>query len=226
MGRQVNETRARLILFGRDALLRESLAALLDSEPGLVVIGQCAERKEAVELLGRVVPDVLLMSWEGRADLETLWALRSAAARTAILILGAEIDAADAVQALRLGAAGVFLQASPLEKLVAAVRMVAAGDAWMDRGLLRLVAEEQHSRAFVPYQLLTEREREVLRGVVNGESNREIGAATGSTEGAVKRTVYRLFEKTGMRSRVGLVRLALDPAFGMPVEAAGKITCP
>lgn len=98
---------------------------------------------------------------------------------------------------------------------IAAVRMVAEGNAWVDRGLLLSVAGEAGNHAATPFAALPEREQRVLEAVVAGRTNREIAALVGVSEPAVKRTLRSLFEKTGARSRAALVRAALDAAFGL-----------
>jgi DNA-binding NarL/FixJ family response regulator len=216
MGPETRTATVRLLLLDRDVLFRESLGSLLDAEPELRVTSQCAAAHEAVERLEQCPVDVLLLAWDGLDDgCDALAALRKAAPQAAILIIAAKIGGGAARRALRLGVSGIFLKHNPAHKLVAAVRMIAQGDAWMDRDLLGLLAGETGDGVVSPFHALTERERKVLEAVMEGLTNREIGALVGASEPAVKRTLRSLFEKTGTRSRAALVRTALDTSFGM-----------
>jgi DNA-binding NarL/FixJ family response regulator len=95
--------------------------------------------------------------------------------------------------------------------------MVAAGEMWVDQRVIRAMAdgvrygEEQSIR-----QSLTEREQEVLRGIFEGLSNKEIAAQIGVSESAVKATLQQLFQKTRVRTRSQLVRIALETSLGTP----------
>src|SRR5579883_3348469 len=185
------ETRTvRLLLVDGNVLFRESLASLLDAEPGLAVAGQCATAQEAAGLLARSPVDVVLVSFDGwtAAGFATIATVRPAAPDAGILVLAARMEPHDAVRALRSGVCGIFLKDNHAQKLIAAVRMVAGGHAWIDRGVLRALAE--------------------------GRTNRRIGEEIGASEAAVKRTIHRLFEKTGTRSRAALVRAALEGSLG------------
>jgi DNA-binding NarL/FixJ family response regulator len=213
MGVEPSRKPVGLLLFDRDVLFRESLATLLGAEPGFRVIGQCADSRE-LETLAACLPDVVLLAWDNRthAGYEVLSAIRNLSPQSAVLILGG-MEPREAMQALRLGASGIFREDDP-EKLIAAVHIVAEGGAWLQRGLLRLLAAEISGES-APFDLLTERERMVLHAVLEGKTTRRIGESVGASESAVKRTLRSLFEKTGTHSRAALVRVALQASFRM-----------
>jgi len=216
MAPETNAAAVRLLLLDRDVLFRESLSNLLDAEPGFCVVGQCAGMDEAVAQLERAPADVLLVAWDGLGEpYDAVSRLRAAAPQAALLIIAARIDPPAALRALRLGISGIFLKDNSAYKLVSAVRIVAGGDAWIDRGLLQSVAAEAEGSPGTPFAALTERERKVLRAVVEGRTNRAIGEEVGASEAAIKRTLRNLFEKTGTHSRAALVRVALESPFGM-----------
>ncbi|HLH16852.1 MAG TPA: response regulator transcription factor [Bryobacteraceae bacterium] len=210
------ETRTvRLLLVDGNVLFRESLASLLDAEPGLAVAGQCATAQEAAGLLARSPVDVVLVSFDGwtAAGFATIATVRPAAPDAGILVLAARMEPHDAVRALRSGVCGIFLKDNHAQKLIAAVRMVAGGHAWIDRGLLRALAEGPPGGA-AGFGALSDREQRVLRALAEGRTNRRIGEEIGASEAAVKRTLHHLFEKTGTRSRAALVRAALEGSLG------------
>ena len=115
-----------------------------------------------------------------------------------------------------LGVSGIFLKHSAPEMLIEAIRKVMAGETWIDprcvQGLVKAVESEgRHARK----NQLSEREREVLKGVFAGSSNKEIAAHLNISEASVKSALQQLFVKTGVRTRSQLVRIALEE-YGTP----------
>jgi DNA-binding NarL/FixJ family response regulator len=208
-----NAKTIRLLLVDTDVLFRESLASLLDAEPGFAVAGQCGTGSEAASLLHFEPVDIVVLAFHGATEerFAMLAALCPAAADAAILILAARMQPHDAMRALRMGVCGIFLKDNSAQKLIAALRTVAGGHAWIDRGLLRTLAE---GGAAPPLAALSEREQKVLRALAEGRTNRRIGEEIGASEAAVKRLLHHLFEKTGTHSRAALVRAALEGSFG------------
>jgi DNA-binding NarL/FixJ family response regulator len=112
----------------------------------------------------------------------------------------------DAAVALKLGAAGVFLKSEAPERLIQAIRLVANGQAWVDQGVIQLLASQYDRRSG---GLLTNREQKVLFGILGGLTNKRIGDSVGLSESSVKGVVQQLFSKAGVRRRSQLVRVAL-----------------
>ena len=118
--------------------------------------------------------------------------------------------------ALNAGASGIFLKHNSPSALANAIRQVAQGELWVDQKLIQQMAdrfpkaEEQNV-----HQPLTKREQTVLRGLFEGLTNKEIASLIGVSEGAVKATLQQLFQKTNVRTRSQLVRIALEGSFGM-----------
>jgi DNA-binding NarL/FixJ family response regulator len=129
----------------------------------------------------------------------------------------AGMSAMESSYVLQMGASGIFVKHNSPGNLAKAIRMVAAGEMWVDERVIRAMAdgvrygEEQSVRQF-----LTEREQEVLRGIFEGLSNKEIAAQIGVSESAVKATLQQLFQKTRVRTRSQLVRIALETSLGTP----------
>ena len=127
------------------------------------------------------------------------------------LILTGRVSNFEVRQLIALGAAGVFLKLDPPELLAKAVREVAAGRSWMDSTLFRDVLREQSSLdGETRSKSLSPRERETMRYLLEGLSNKEIGAKLLTSENAVKAILQQLFNKTGVRTRSQLVRIALE----------------
>ena len=99
--------------------------------------------------------------------------------------------------------------------LAKAVRLIMGGEIWVDPKVIQLMADRVDQREEERVSpLLTEREQQVLRGIFEGLTNKEIGAQLGVTDGAVKATLQQLFQKTGVRTRSQLVRIALEGSLG------------
>jgi len=214
--------RIRLLLVDDHILFRESLGRLLSSEPEFEVIGQCGTAQEALEFIGRAAVDLMLLDFN-LPDLhgdEVVRLARGSGYAGNILIVTGAIDAAESSEVLQQGAAGIFLKHNPVGSLLRAIRIVAAGDAWVDRKVLQDLAARAPIAADNSFRsALTEREKQVLEGVLEGLTNMRIAARLGVTEGAVKSTLQQLFEKTNVRTRSQLVRVAVEASIGNPGSA-------
>ena len=178
----------------------------------------CADGREAVEVVRRTEPDVVLMDirmpvLDGIAATE---AITAAGLPARVLVLTTYDLDSYVYGALRVGAAGFLLKATPPDRLVAGIETVAAGEALLAPSLTRRLIEE-HVRGpapvdGVPVELagLTEREREVLVLVARGLTNDEVAAALVVSEATVKTHVNRILAKVGLRTRVQLVVLAYE----------------
>jgi DNA-binding NarL/FixJ family response regulator len=136
------------------------------------------------------------------------------------LIVAAAADVRSSAIAIKLGASGIFLKSEPPHRLVQAITLVANGAVWLDRGTIRLLADQSVERFLQldgqgTASRLTDREQKVLLGILAGLSNRKIGENLGLSEGSVKTSVQQLFYRSGVRTRSRLVRAALEGSLGM-----------
>ena len=209
--------RIRLLLVDDHVLFRESLGRLLASEPDFDVVGQCATAHEALEFLTQAPVELVLLDFN-LPDLqgdEVVKLARGAGYAGNILIVTGAIDAAQSSEVLQQGAAGIFLKHNPVGSLLRAIRMVAAGDTWVDRQVIQYLAARAPAATDRSFQnALSEREKQVLAGVLEGLTNLKIAARLSITEGAVKSTLQQLFEKTNVRTRSQLVRVAVEASIG------------
>jgi len=224
---ETQENRIRLALIDDLGLFRTSLARFLASEPGFEVTGECATSAEALELLKSSTPDVVLLDFQ--VGLEPGTDFISAAKRVGyqgrFLIVAAALDTRKSALALKAGAAGIFLKSEPPERLVKAITTAADGGVWVDPKVMKLLADQiidgspfREAGTQISGDLLDERERNVLLGILSGLSNRRIGEGLGISESLVKNIVQRLFGKSGVRTRSQLVRVALEGSLGTPQE--------
>jgi len=209
--------RIRLLLLDDHVLFRESLSRLLASEPDFEMAGHCGAAAEALELLhGRRV-DIVLLDFDLGEDHGShfISAARASGFGGKFLMVTAGMNAAESSVALKLGASGIFLKHNSPASLAQAIRMVAGGEMWVDQRIIQLLADgvaEREEQA-AP-KTFTDREREVLQGLFEGLSNKEIAAQLGVSESAVKATLQQLFQKTRVRTRSQLVRIALEGSMG------------
>ncbi len=203
------------------ALVRSGFAVLLRSAPDVEVVGEAANGKEAVDLARRERPDVMLMDVR-MPEMDGLAATRAitadpVTASTRVLIL-TTFDLDEYVfEALRAGASGFLLKDTRPEDLLAAVRVVADGEALLAPRITRRLIEQfvqQPAEASVaaPPGLasLTEREREVLTAVARGLSNAEIATQLFMSHATAKTHVSRLLSKLNARDRAQLVMIAYE----------------
>lgn len=204
-------------------LVRSGLQMVLEAR-GLDVVGTAADGRAGVELVRRTLPDAVLMDvrmpvLDGIAATEQLTA---AQVPTRVLVLTTYDLDRYVYGALRAGAAGFLLKATPPERLVAGVETVAAGEALLAPQLTRRRIEEHVRRPLpvdgVPEALrpLTERELEVFRLVARGLSNDAIAAALVVSEATVKTHLNRILAKLGLRSRVQAVVLGYESGLVVP----------
>src|ERR1035438_5574908 len=180
----------RLLLLDDHVLFRESLSRLLESEPDFSMSGHCGTAAEALELLRRVPVDLILLDFDLGEDhgSQFISAARRSGYKGKILMVTAGMSAMESSYALQVGASGIFLKHNSPGSLAKAIRMVAAGEMWVDQRVIHAMAdgvrfgEEQSVR-----QVLTEREQEVLRGIFEGLSNKEIAAQIGVSRSEERR---------------------------------------
>lgn len=203
----------RLLLLDDHILFREGLSRLLASEPDFRMVGHCGTSAEALVMLRRQPVDVVLLDFDLGEDhgSQFISSARQAGYAGRFLMITAGMTATESSIALQLGASGVFLKHNSPVTLAKAIRMVAGGEMWVDQRVIRLMADGVHQREDQGVRrLLTEREQQVLRGIFEGLTNKEIAARIGVSEGAVKATLQQLFQKTRVRTRSQLVRIALE----------------
>ncbi len=193
-------------------MFRESLSRLLDAEPDFEMVAHCASIDQAIEALRQNPIDVVLLDYdlgEARAP-EFLTRVRVLGVSPRVLIVTAGMAPAESAQILNQGASGIFLKHSSPSLLADAIRKVYAGETWIDQRCLKDVVQLAAQPEVQPRQSFTPREQDVLRGVFEGLSNKEIGTRLGISESSVKAAIQQLFEKAGVRTRSQLVRIALE----------------
>jgi DNA-binding NarL/FixJ family response regulator len=218
----VTDARICVLVADDQALMRTGFRMILDAQPDVEVVGEAIDGADAVRQFERLRPDVVVMdvrmpTMDGIEATRRLTALDPPAR---VLIL-TTFDLDEYVyDALRAGASGFLLKDRPPEELVAAVRVVASGDALLAPSVTRRLIEEFAARApsrpRADLAGLTEREREVLVLIARGLSNDEIARTLFVAETTVKTHVGRVLRKLGLRDRVQAVVLAYESGLVQP----------
>ena len=207
----------RVVVADDQDLVRTGLAMILDAQPDLDVVGVAADGRQAVAVVGRTAPDVVLMDvrmpvLDGVAATREILAARPA---THVLVLTTFDLDEYVLGALRAGASGFLVKDAPRASLLAAVRAVATGDVLLSPDVTRRLVTthltgrvERSTEASRALARLTPRELEVLRLIAAGRSNAELAGELYLAETTVKTHVGRLLDKLGARDRVQLVVLA------------------
>ena len=196
----------RLLLLDDHILFREGLSRLLDSESDFQMVALCGTPGEALAVLKGSSIDIVLLDFDLEDDTGTRFISTAQAAgyRGKILMVTAGMNALDSSLAWKLGISGIFLKHDSPQKLLEAIRIVAGGGTWIEPKIA-----DQKAAPSAPSPL-TPREQQVLRSVFEGLTNKEIAYQIGVSLSSVKATLQSLFEKTGVRTRGQLVRIAIE----------------
>lgn len=209
----------RVLVADDQALLRGSFRVLVDSEPDLMVVGEAGTGAEAVSIAMEERPDVVLMDVR-MPEMDGIEATRRIGTASRVLIVTMFDLDAYVYDALRAGASGFLLKDTPPADLLAAVRVVARGEALLAPTVTRRLIEEFARIPVTPtirgLDGVTEREREVLTLIARGLSNAEISTHLQLSSATVKTHISRLLAKLNARDRAQLVIAAYE----------GGLVCP
>lgn len=208
----------RVVVVEDQTLVRKGLVQLLALDGNITVVGEASDGREALTCVPDLKPDVMLLDirMPRMSGLDLLRSLQALGKLPPTLVLTTFDDDAVLFEALSLGARGFLLKDVSLDQLSQAIHFLAAGGSLVQPALTTQ-AREQAQRCLLGQHLrgpmggpLTEKEREVLRLMAGGYSNREIGEALGVTEGTVKNHVSMILHKLDVRDRTRAVLKALE----------------
>lgn len=212
----------RVLVVDDHEVVRRGFVMLVEQEEGMEVVGQACRGEEAVELATTLTPDVVLMDYQ-LPDIDGIEAARRilASTRARVVMLTALSDDDVVYEGLRAGVSGFLLKVAPAEELLQTIALAAEGKAHLDANVTTSVIERFSA---VPatavhsdlVERLTERERDVLVLIAQGQSNAEIAESLHLSETTVKSHISHILTKTGVRDRSQAVGLAYESGLVTP----------
>jgi len=203
----------RVLLADDHSLVRAGIRSLLGAMAEVEVVGEASSGEEALELAAQARPDVVLMdiAMKGMTGLDAAARLRERLPEVRVVILSMHSGEEYVLQALRAGAAGYLLKDAATGELELALRSVMRGESWLSPAVSRQVVEGyvQRTAGEAAAEVLTARQREVLRLVAGGKSTKEIAFLLNLSVKTVETHRAQIMERLGIRDVAGLVRYAL-----------------
>lgn len=208
-------TKLRIFLADDHAVLRDGLKALVNAQADMEVIGEADNGRTAWLKVKELLPDVVVMdvSMPELNGVQVTEILKRECPQVKVLALTAYKDKAYLDQLLKVGALGYVLKMSAAEELIEALRMVAAGNVYVDQEMTEKIAEgyvrNQFLRGAMRHRELTNREEEVMRLIAQGYSNKEIATQLDISVKTVESHKTNVMEKLELKSRTEIVRYAV-----------------
>ena len=203
----------RICLVDDHKILLDGLASMLAAEPDTEVVGRCYNVADGLALVSAVEVDLVLLDlrMNGEEGFDFLDRFKDTGSKARVVILAGQAEDDDVIRLASMGVSGIILKNSSREDLLKCIRQVAAGEPWFSAPHLNAILRNLSTPAAQSEEAaLTDREKTVLRGVLEGFSNKEIADRLGSSESAVKFMIQTLFRKTGVHNRSQLVRVAIE----------------
>jgi DNA-binding NarL/FixJ family response regulator len=204
-GERTASTPIRIVIADDHPVVREGFAAMIETEPGMTVVGQARTGEEAIEIYWRERPDVVLMDLRmpGMGGVEAIRAIRQEFPDSRVIVLTTYDGDEDIYRALEAGAQAYLLKDMICEEILAAVRAVHAGQRRIPAAVGTRLADRMTGMH------LSDREHGVLELVATGKSNKEIAAALEISEATVKGHMTNILGKLGVTDRTQAVIIAL-----------------
>jgi DNA-binding NarL/FixJ family response regulator len=209
----------RIVVADDHPVFRQGLRRLLEAEPDFQVVGEAGDGAEAIQLVKRLNPEILLLdlAMPHVHGLEALAEMSSASNPVRTIVLTAAIETPQIVEALQLGARGVVLKHSASELLMKGIRAVMAGQYWVGRDTvsdlvqaIRVMAPTARTSTAKQKFDLTPRELDIVGAVVQGFTNKDIAQKFSLSEQTVKHHLTNIFNKTGVSNRLELALFAIN----------------
>lgn len=207
--------RIRVLLADDHAILREGLRALLSLADDIEIVGEACDGREAIELTAKLRPDIVVMdvAMPGLGGLEATLEIRKAQPDVRILVLTQYEDREYIQRFLKAGVAGYLLKKSAGAELAASIRAAARGGLVLDPEVARLALAEpgqpSGDAGASPYDTLTDREKQVLKLVAEGHSNKEVAELLGISVKTAMTHREHVMTKLNLHSRTALIKFAL-----------------
>jgi DNA-binding NarL/FixJ family response regulator len=206
----------RILLADDHTIVRDGLRALLERQADMSVVAEAADGRECVQLAERHLPDVVMMdvAMPEMNGIEAARRILSANPKTSVLMLSMHRDESYVLRALKAGARGYLLKDSPRDDVLAAIRTVAAGRSFLSRKVSEMLQEDYvrqlESRGLEDsYDLLTDREREILQLLAEGKANKEVANLLNISLTTVETHRAHILQKLSLHSTADLILYAV-----------------
>jgi DNA-binding NarL/FixJ family response regulator len=215
----MSSAKIRIAIADDHPIFRDGLRRLLESESNLEVVGEASDGRQAIDLVRKTTPDILLLdvAMPNLPGLEALRELSESKSPVRVIILTASIERPQMLQALQLGARGIVLKESATQVLMKSLAAVMNGSYWVGKDsvpdLKELVLKDMPALEIDSQGDrwgLTRREMQMVAAIVEGFSNREIAQKFGVREDTVKHHLTSIFSKLGVTTRLELALFALE----------------
>ena len=205
----------RVLVADDQDIVRAGLRMILDAQDDIEVVGEASDGSEGVALARRLEPDVVLMDllMPNMDGITAIGRIKAERAETEIVTMTSFIEEEKVTSALEAGASGYVLKDAEAEEVAAAVRAAYAGEVHLDPAVARLLAQRMRTKRSPDDELvepLTDREKDVLRLLGQGMSNKEIGSALFITERTARTYVSNILGKLGLASRTQAALYAVE----------------
>ena len=210
----------RILMIDDHAVLRAGLRMIIESRMGMVVVGEAENRRESLAAIAQEPPDIILLDLDlgDENGLDLLPELLTAVRDARIILLTGIRDAEVQRRAILLGAMGLVSKQKAADTVIRAIEKVYAGEVWLDRAMIASILNDRVNPSVVPDQntetlriaKLTEREREVIRLIGEGIKNRQIAERMYISEATVRHHLTSVFAKLGVEDRFELVIYAFQ----------------
>ena len=202
----------KVLLVDDHAMFRDGMARLLEQPPAVTIVGQCSSSSEALAVLQPCGANLVLLDVDLGSEraLDFVVEARKRGFDGQVLVVTAGVNGQEAVQLVRSGVAGILHKQHSGEALREAVARVAGGGVWLEGDYLQPLFRSVDSSKAHGRPKLAEREKDILRFIFQGLTNKEIGGRIQLSESAVKASLRQLFDKLGARTRAQLVKVALE----------------
>ena len=210
----------RILMIDDHAVLRAGLRMIIESRMGMVVVGEAENRRESLAAIAQEPPDIILLDLDlgDENGLDLLPELLTAVRDARIILLTGIRDAEVQRRAILLGAMGLVSKQKAADTVIRAIEKVYAGEVWLDRAMIASILNDRVNPSVAPDQntetlriaKLTEREREVIRLIGEGIKNRQIAERMYISEATVRHHLTSVFAKLGVEDRFELVIYAFQ----------------
>lgn len=199
----------RVVLVDDHSVVRAGLKHLLESDSSVAVVGEASTAAEGVQRVGELKPDLAILdvSMPGASGLAVIGRMREVSPDTRVLILSMHADAEYVRESERLGSSGYVLKDDAVAELPDAIAAIRDGGRYMSA---KLAETARTIELPAGEQALTPRERDVLRGIANGQTNKEVASALGISHRTVETHRENVMRKLGIHTVAGLTRYAID----------------